>query len=235
MATKKTAKKEEIKEEIKSPEPAAPAEAEQPAEKPKSYSEAELQAMIAAAVAKAMAELAAKPAEQPAAPARERVMLLWMAPVAEDNVQDFGPQGRFGRITGPYGSFYVPKDDFPQILDGMARMFLERRWLIVVSGLDEAERDAFGVNYKPGELLDQQAFRRLAEQGMKLLDIYPALCPGHKKIVAASVYEAWKGGNKAVTRGLVKELNRLCRKIDPEERTFRAILDEMNVAELDEE
>lgn len=235
MATKKTAKKEEIKEEIKLPEPDAPETAEQPAEHPKSYSEAELQAMIAAAVAKAMAELAAKPAEKPAAPARERVMLLWMAPVAEDNVQDFGPQGRFGRITGPYGSFYVPKDDFPQILDGMARMFLERRWLIVVSGLDEAERDAFGVNYKPGELLDQQAFRRLAEQGMKLLDIYPALCPGHKKIVAASVYEAWKGGNKAVTRGLVKELNRLCRKIDPEERTFRAILDEMNVAELDEE
>lgn len=235
MATKKTAKKEEIKEEIKLPEPAAPEAAEQPAEQPKSYSEAELQAMIAAAVAKAMAELAAKPAEKPAAPARERVMLLWMAPVAEDNVQDFGPQGRFGRITGPYGSFYVPKDDFPQILDGMARMFLERRWLIVVSGLDEAERDAFGVNYKPGELLDQQAFRRLAEQGMKLLDIYPALCPGHKKIVAASVYEAWKGGNKAVTRGLVKELNRLCRKTDHEERTFRAILDEMNVAELDEE
>ena len=235
MATKKTAKKEEIKEEIKLPELAAPETAEQPAEQPKSYSEAELQAMIAAAVAKAMAELAAKPAEQPAAPARERIMLLWMAPVAEDNVQDFGPQGRFGRITGSYGSFYVPKDDFPQILDGMARMFLERRWLIVVSGLDDAERDAFGVNYKPGELLDQQAFRRLAEQGMKLLDIYPALCPGHKKIVAASVYEAWKGGNKAVTRGLVKELNRLCRKIDPEERTFRAILDEMNVAELDEE
>lgn len=234
MATKKTAKKEEIKEEIK-PAESDPAPAQAPAPEAKYYSEAELQAMIAAAVAKAMAEQAAKPAEKPEAPARERVMLLWMAPVAEDNVQDFGPQGRFGRITGPYGSFYVPKDDFPQILDGMARMFLERRWLIVVSGLDDAERDAFGVNYKPGDLLDQQAFRRLAEQGMKLLDIYPALCPGHKKIVAASVYEAWKGGNKAVTRGLVKELNRLCRKIDPEERTFRAILDEMNVAELDEE
>jgi hypothetical protein len=230
MATKKTAKKDEIKEEVK---PAEPADTEQTEKLPQSF--AELQAMIAAAVAKAMAETAAKPAEAAAAPARERVMLLWMAPVAEDNVQEFGPQGRFGRIVGPYGSLYVPKDDFPQILDGITRMFLARRWLIVVSGLDENERDAFGVNYREGELIDKQAFQRLAEQGMKLLEIYPALCPGHRKIVAARVYEAWKGGNKAVTRGLVKELNKLCKKIDPDEHTFKAIMEEMNVAELDEE
>lgn len=232
MATntrKKTAKKTEAE----APEIASVAADEKAVQTEKTYTKDEVQDMIAAAVAQALAQdRAARPA---AAPARERVQLLWMAPVSNDNVQEFGPNGRFGRITGPSGSLYVPKDEFPQILDGLTRLFLDRRWLIVVSGLDEEEREAFGVNYREGEYLTRQAFDNLLKQGEKLLNIYPALCAGSKGIVAKRVYEGWQARNKAVNRGLVKGLAKLCKRDDPNKETFRQIMAEMNAAETDED
>ena len=155
--------------------------------------------------------------------------MLLQAPLAQDNVTTFGPDGRFGRIVGPTGSIYVPKDEFPQILDGLTRTFLDRRWLIVVSGLDEQERNAYGVNYREGEYLTREAFDNLLRQGEKLLAIYPELCDGSREIVAKRVYEGWKTHNKAVNRGLVTKLNRLCKKINPSETAFKTILEEMNV------
>lgn len=201
-------------------------------EQGKTYTEAELNSMIAAAVAKAMAELQAKGAAAPQE--KQKITLLWQAPVADDNVQEFGPNGRFGRIVGPSGTIIVNRDDFSQILDGMTRLFLDRRWLIVLDGLTDDEKDAYGVNYKEGEYLTREAFARLAEQGRKLLDIYPALCEGSRRIVACRVYEAWKNGSKSVTRDLVKDLNELCKAIDPEETTFKTILLEMNAADADD-
>ena len=109
----------------------------------------------------------------------EQVHFLWMAPVADDNTQDFGQGGMFGRIIGKTGEFFVPKNDLSRILDHMTRMFLDRRWLIAVSGLSEDEREALGVDYKEGELLDRKAFSKLIELGDTILEIFPSLCEGH--------------------------------------------------------
>lgn len=193
------------------------------------YTASQVQDMIAAAVRQAL-EQAGKAAP---APARERVHLLLQAPLSESNVMSFGPEGRFGRITGPTGSIYVPKDEFPQILDGLTRVFLDRRWLIVVSGLDDQERNAYGVNYREGEYLTRDAFDNLLKQGEKLLAIYPELCAGSREIVAKRVYEGWRNRNKTVNRGLVTKLNRLCKKVNPSETTFKTILEEMNAADSD--
>lgn len=233
MAERKTGKKktEAAAEKIATvPETEQKVQTEQPAEEEKlTISKAELDAMIAAAVRSAMAGMA--PAKAEAAPAKERILLLWQAPVANENVRDFGPDGRYGRIVGPTGQLYVSKDDFNQILDAMTRRDLDRRWLIVVSGMDEDEREAYGVNYKAGEILTQQAFLKLAEQGEKLTEIYPKLCEGHRRVVATLLYDAYKHGNKHVNRGLVVKLNKLARRIDPEESAFRTILAEMNAEE----
>ena len=210
----------EVKKEEK-PVEAAPVE--QP--KQESYSKAEVDALIAAAVQNAVAGL--RQQQYAAVPERERVNLLWQAPVMPENVEEFGPNGRYARITGPTGGFFVPKDEFSLIVDSRVRMYLERRWLIVLSGLTDEEREIYGVNYKPGEYLTKTAFAKLTEQGEKLLDIYPQLCDGNRKIVAGAVYQGWKEGNKAVNRGLVERLNALCREIDPEESTFQTILQEM--------
>lgn len=228
-ARKKTAKKETEAE--KKPAVAADEAQEQADQKEQTFTYEQVQEMVNEAVKQALAAQSAP--QTGAAPAKERVMLLWQAPVAKDNVQEFGPNGRFGRITGPSGSFYVPRDEFSQILDGTVRVFLDRRWLIVVSGLDADEREAFGVNYKEGEVLTRQAFDKLLEQGDKLLEIYQQLCEGHRRIVAKRVYEGWREHNRAVNRGLVKKLNSLCKKIDPEETTFKTVLAEMNAKDED--
>ena len=229
MATRKSKttpaediKAEEIKEEIKTEE-IQPAPVEQSAER--TYTASETEAMIAAAVAKALAEVRQQSAPAPI-PEKERVNLLWQAPVMAENVEDFGVHGQY-HVTGPTSGFWVPKEEFPLMITARVRFYLEQRWLIVLSGLTDEEREIYGVNYRPGEYLTKQAFAKLAEQGPKLLEIYPQLCKGNRQIVAGAVYQGWKEGNKAINRGLVEDLAALCRKIDPEETTFQTILVEM--------
>ena len=202
-----------------------PVEAEQkPVEK--TYSEADVQKLVAEAVANAMASYRNQQMIQ-ATPKDERVNLLWQAPVADDNVQEFGANGRYGRIVGPTGNFFVPKDEFSNIIDSFTRMCLERRWLIVVSGLNDEERKIYGVDYREGEYLDKTAFARVAEQGPKLLELYPQLCDGSRRIVAGAVYQGWKEGKPSINRDLVESLAALCKEIDPKETTFQTILKEM--------
>ena len=220
MATRKT--KTAPAEEIKAEETEQKTVTEP---KEETFTKADVERMIAEAVASAMANMTQQ--RIASVPEKERVNLLWQAPVMDENVQEFGPNGSYARITGPTGSFWVPKEGFFLMIDAQTRMFLDRRWLIVLSGLDEDEREIYGVNYKPGEYLTRQAFSKLAEQGDKLLEIYPQLCKGNREIVYSAVYQGWKEGNKAINRGLVEELAALCRRIDPEETTFQIILQEM--------
>lgn len=162
-----------------------------------------------------------------AIPAEDRVVFLWQAPVADYNEVTFGPQGRYGRIVGKFGSFFVPKSDLSQILDAPTRSYLESRWLIVLSGLDEQEREMFGVNYKKGEYLSKEAFMKIVDMGDDILDIYPGLCQSHKEIVAKFYYEAWQEG-KDLKRETVVKLNKLSGN-----EAFKAILEEMNARDLE--
>lgn len=157
----------------------------------------------------------------------ERVHLLWQAEVADDNVIEFGDGGMYGRIVGKTGSIYVPKNDLSRILDAANRLYLDRRWLIVVSGLTDDEREALGVAYKDGEILDKKAFQKLLELDQdELLEIYPELCESHKEMIAKRFYEAYASG-KAVKRDIVVALN----NIAPVE-AFKAIINGMNEADL---
>lgn len=161
----------------------------------------------------------------------EKVHLLWQAEVADDNVQMFGDSGMFGRIIGKTGSIFVPKSEMSRIMTPLNRLFLEKRWLIVVSGLDEEEREAYGVNYKEGEILDKKAFAKLIEMGDEILNIYPALCAGHKKMVAQRYAEAYRKGNPLVTREIVTALNKLSKEAGSEKGDFNKIIEEMNAAD----
>lgn len=138
----------------------------------------------------------------------ERVWFRWMADISDDNTVYIGENGQFGRIVGKTGTTYVPKNELSRVLDSAVRYYLEHRWLIVISGLNEEEREALGVNYKPGELLDENAFRKLAELGDELTEIYPALCDSHKEMVASFLHEAYENG-KRLDRNLIVELNNL--------------------------
>lgn len=162
----------------------------------------------------------------------EKVHFLWQAPVADDNVVLFGEGGMYGRITGKTGSFFVPKSELSRILDSMTRLFLENRWLIVLDGLNEEEREALGVNYKPGEVLDKRAFRSMVDMGDEILDIFPKLCDSHKEMVGQRFYEAWCAGDPHIKRETVVELLKMSRASGKEIKGFSAIIEEMNEKDL---
>lgn len=158
----------------------------------------------------------------------QKVHFLWMAEVADDNTVQFGDGGMYGSIVGKTGSFYVPKSDLSRILTSMNRKFLDDRWLIVVSGLDDEEREALGVDYKEGEVLDRKAFAKMVELGDKLLELYPALCEGHKQMVAQRYADAFAAGSPYVTRERTVKLNELSRREGHERGDFIYIIEKMN-------
>ena len=168
-------------------------------------------------------------------PDKERVHFLWQAEVANENIKTFGPGGMYGRIVGKTGSFYVPKSDLSRIMDEENRYFLDKRWLIVVSGLDEEEREALGVNYREGELLDKNAFARMVELGDRLLELYPELCQGHKIMVAQRYREAFEAGSPYVTRERALKLSDLTREAGISPNPFSKMVQEMNQRDADGE
>ena len=160
-----------------------------------------------------------------------KVHFLWMAEVADDNVQNFGQGGMYARIVGKRGDFLMPKTELSRILDKMTRSCLDKRWLIVVSGLTDEEREALGVAYKDGETLDEKAFAKMVEMEDEILGIYPELCEGHKEMVAKRYYEAWMNHNPHVRRDVVLELKRMTQEAGTKDNVFTDILKEMNEAD----
>lgn len=161
-----------------------------------------------------------------------KVNFLWQAEVADDNVQVFGEGGIYGNIVGKTGTFSVPKSQLSRLMTAMNRMFIDRRWLIVLDGLDDAEREMMGVNYKEGEILDRQAFAKMVELGDQMLEIYPLLCDSHKEIVSKRYHEAYMNGDPHVTREIVVELSKLAKKAGRGD-DFRDIIEDMNAADAE--
>lgn len=161
----------------------------------------------------------------------EKVHFLVEMEVADDNIFAPGENGRYGRIIGKTGSFYVPKGEISAVMDAQFRSMLDNRWIIVVSGLTEEEREAFGVDYKEGEYLDKKAFAKMVDLGDEMLEIYPKLCKGHQEMVAKRYYEAYKNGNPNVTRELVVKLNNLSKKAGSAKGDFIGIIELMNEAD----
>ena len=160
----------------------------------------------------------------------EKVVFMWNAEVADWNQVTFGPNGIYGTITGRYGTFFVPKSELSRVMDTQTRFFLQKRWLVVISGLSEDEKKMLDINYKDGELLSKDAYKYIVEMEDKILDIYPDLHQGHKEAVAKRYYEQWKFKNPHVKRDVVLKLIRM--SAGDEKKAFQKIIEEMNEAEL---
>ncbi len=157
-----------------------------------------------------------------------KVHLLWQAEVSDDNVVAFGDGGRYAKVKGKRGEFYIPKTDFSTIM-GEIRYFLDNRWLIVLDGLTDEEREAYGVDYKDGEYLDKKAFSKLIEIGAEILDIYPKLCEGNKRMVAQRYADAFANG-KTLDRAIVEKLNNMSKTPQNPRGEFVQIVEAMNRA-----
>lgn len=234
IETAKTA----VKEEKLNPIPqSAEADSSPSQEEPKrepTFTEEQVQAMIAAAVAKATAEAVKAQAPQivQVTADTEKVHFLWQAEVSDENVFEVGPNGMYGRIIGKTGSFFVPKSDLSRVMDAMFRLLLQKRWIIAVDGLTDDEREAYGVAYKEGEILDKKGFARMVELGAGMLEIYPKLCPGHREMVAKRYHEAYLNRSNYVTRDIVVELNRMSKQYGSKDGDFTDIIEAMNASDL---
>lgn len=162
----------------------------------------------------------------------ERVHFLWQADVADYNLVTFGPGGMYGSITGKTGTFSVPKNELSRILDDRTRRMIAYRWLIVLDGLTDDERESLGVDYKEGELLDRRTFAKMVELSKdEICEIFPKLCNSHKEMVGRRFYEEWHNRNENVTRDKVIALRNLVRDEGLDIQAFQQILLEMNASE----
>lgn len=184
-----------------------------PVEKPVMYTAEQVQQMMKEAAAAAVAEALKNLPQQQTQVVQvmadtEKVILRWMAPVADDNVAVFGPNGMYGQVTGKNGTVIVPKSEWSRFYDETMRRFMDRRWLVVLSGMTEEERELYHCNYRKGEIMDEKGFADIFKMKDELLDIFDELCTEHQEMVAKSFCEAAEQGKLDDSwRGLVKALN----------------------------
>ena len=164
----------------------------------------------------------------------EKVVLRFQAEVADDNVATFGPEGMYGQVTGKTGTITVPKSEWSRFYNESVRNMIYRRWLIVLSGMDEQERELYGCNYKPGEILDELAFHKLLDLGRDLIAVFPALCDAHKEMVASRFLTAWMDGDpRAMDRDLIVALNELSKDDTHKKGMFVPIIEGLNAKDAE--
>ena len=164
----------------------------------------------------------------------EKVVMRFQAEVADDNVAMFGPEGMYGQVTGKTGTVTVPKSEWSRFYNESVRNMIARRWLIVLSGMDERERELYGCSYKPGEVLDENAFHKLLDLGRDLIAVFPALCEAHKEMVASRFLTAWLDGDeRAMDRDLVVALNELSKDEKHKKGMFVPIIEGLNAKDAE--
>lgn len=215
-------------EEIAKDAPAAAEKPEEAREEQETFSRREVQAMIAEALAEAQRSAPAPQVVQVSADT-PMVTVLFQSEVSRENMIQFGPNGRYGSVTGPYGVFAVPKSAFgADFRDGMVQGLLDTRELIVLDGLTDEERERYGVQYGDGEWMDADTFRKMLDLGERLPEVYRKLCPKYREMVASRVALGYEQKDKRVYRSLVTALNAASRDVDGGKGYFQGIIEKMN-------
>lgn len=182
----------------------------------KTYSEDDVKILLEQAVGKAVQEaLAAQPQVIRVSADAPIVKMMFQDTCATDNFIQFGTNGKFGAITGQYGKLNVTKEAFlGEFRDSMVQDLLARRKLIVLDGLTDEERVAYGVSYKPNEIMPEEIFRNMLDYPERLIEMYSALCPSYREMVAVQFSTAYEKNDPRVmqNRDLVVKLNKLSKK-----------------------
>ena len=198
MATRKTVKKETEATEVK---------------EPKTFTEDEVKSLIAKAVADALAQAQTNVVQ--ISTDKPLVKMLFIDDCADDNVLGFGINSKFGTITGPIGYINVPKDEWlGEFRDNLVQTLLRERKLIVLDGLTDEELVMHGLDYKPGEVLDEKMFRNLLDHMDELPEIFKKLCPSVRSVVCARLQTAYDAGDPRIlnNRDIIVKLNKISKK-----------------------
>ena len=182
-------------------------------------SRAELDALIASAVASAMQN---QPSAVLTVQPEEPVVLLFLGGIMPGSTVALG---ELGSIYRDGGTLTVSKEAFFSKLNSTAEFMLRTRQLIVVSGLNEEERERYNVAYKDNELLTDRTYGRLLlYEPDELKVIYKALCPEHKAIAAKVFSSAVYENDGRATPEKIKALAAIDRDAGIENSAFREML-----------
>lgn len=191
----------------------AKTEAEVKTEEAKTFTQEEVQDMIAQAVADALARVQTNVVQ--VSTEKPLVKMLFIDDCSDDNVITFGINGKFGTVTGPVGYINVAKDEWlGEFRDNQQQMLLRERKLIVIDGLTDEERVMHGLDYKPGEYLDEKMFRNLFDHMDELPEIFKKLCPSVRAIVAARLQNGYDANDPRImgNRDIIVKLNKISKK-----------------------
>lgn len=216
----------------------------QEAPKEQMFTQEQVQAMIAEAVQNAIQQVTAQSA--PAAVLEstqepEGVVMRFFAEVNDANVVYFGKDARYGQVTGKLATVVINKNDFAGgFRDATVQTLLKNRTLVVLSGLNDAERKLYGVDYADGEILTPEECEKLDNAGEKILEIYPKLHPTFKTMIASRFRKKAEDGTLKIDRDTLVKLNRLSRayeKSAPIEGqknlgSFHWIIEKMNLEDV---
>ena len=179
------------------------------AEAPKTFTYDEVQKLIENAIRE---YASAQPNVVQVSTEKPLVKMVFMDDCSDDNVLQFGINGKFGSITGPIGYINVPKDEWlGEFRDNLVQTLLASRKLIVLDGLTDEERMMHNVNYADGEVLNEQLFRTILDHIEELPKIYKKLCPAMKQIVATRFQTGFDAHDPRVlqNRDIIVKLNKI--------------------------
>lgn len=146
------------------------------------------------------------------------------------------PIGGGRMITGTNKIFSVTLTDFEGTFQTpLIMQLLKARKFIVLDGLTEDQRQQYGVDYAEGEIIKNEGMfdYMLSCPVSQAAEIFSALCPSHREMVAARVHEAYERGDNRLSRERIEALNDISKADFEDGRgAFTDILKAMNEARI---
>lgn len=206
-------------------------EVEQTTPAEKTYSEDDVKRLVAEAMAGLKKELeeakaaAAAPVQAPAAP-EGVVTIMLMAECNKNNILELKGYG----ILRPSSYLEIPKKEFGgKFMTQLARQLIDKRHILVVSGLNKDERLRWNCDYKPGEVLDENLFDHLLDLPIsRLVELFPQLCDEHKMFVVRRFITAQENKDNRLSLEKIEAMNRCakqCGALVDGKSIFQPILD----------
>ena len=149
------------------------------------------------------------------------VTMLYLAEVSKEDTLVLPG---FGTLR-PHSYLQVTKKEFgSKFMTALARKLIDRRYLLVISGLTNDERERWNCLYRPGEIMSENVFdKMLALPTEEICDIFRRLCPEHRQFIVTRFITAAERKDNRVSLEKALALNEIS-KADGEE-LFRPIIE----------
>lgn len=188
--------------------------AEDNEDKEPTFTKSQVEEMIAAAIKQATQGISVAKED-------EMVTMLYLAEVSKDDTLVLPG---FGTLR-PHSYLQVTKKEFgSKFMTALARKMIDRRYLLVISGLTDEERERWNCLYRPGEIMSESVFdKMLALPTKEICDIFRNLCPEHRQFIVTRFITATERKDNRVSLDKALALNEIS-KADGEE-LFRPIIE----------